>query len=125
MIEQRDAAEILEKSDSVDALHYLDPPYPKAVRKTKGQDHRYRHEMTEADHERLADLLRSLKGMVVISSYPGDLYERLFRGWHFMEWTGGQFCSTSNSPKRTERVWLNDSAWRNSRRRLFDLEVSA
>jgi len=125
VIEQRSALEILSKTDKEDALHYVDPPYPAAVRRGGALEHNYRHEMTDADHERLAELLRSLKGMVVISSYPGELYDRLYRGWRMVEWTGGQFSNVQKAAKRTERVWLNDSAWSSSSRRLFDVEVPA
>ena len=125
VIERRDALEVIAKMDREDALHYVDPPYPAAVRRGGITEHNYRHEMTEADHERLAALLRSLKGMVVISSYPGDLYGRLYQDWRTVEWTGGQFSGTNRSAKRTECVWLNAAAWAGSRRRLFDLEVPA
>lgn len=128
VIEQRDAVKILEKMDTEETLHYVDPPYPMAVRRRKGEalEHRYRHEMTDADHERLAGVLHSLKGMVIISSYPGSLYERLFHEWRTVEWIGKQFCSASKDRKRTERVWLNPAAWKaRGSARLFDMEVSA
>jgi|SRR5579872_737412 len=115
-IERRDAIVILEKMDRPDTLHYVDPPYPMSVRSRRGGsggvEHRYRHEMDEEGHERLAATLKRLRGMVLISSYPSKLYARLFEGWHKIEWTGGQFCSSnSNSQTRTECVWLNQAAW--------------
>jgi DNA adenine methylase len=110
-IEQRDALHILAKMDRRDTLHYVDPPYPMSVRKIGNgttPEHRYRHEMTDADHKKLAALLRSLKGMVIISSYPSPLYEKLYCGWRKIQWTGGQFCSqNSGDKKRTEVVWMN------------------
>jgi DNA adenine methylase len=126
VIEQRDAREILQKMDSAETLHYVDPPYPGSTRKIGNgttPEHRYRHEMTaDKDHEDLAELLRSLRGMVIISSYPNPLYERLFAGWRTVEWTGGQFCSSNtNSQKRTERVWLNDAAWLQMPQQRLDL----
>ena len=123
MIECRDALEIIAKMDRHDVLHYVDPPYPISTRQ-KGNGttpkHRYRHEMTDADHERLSELLHSLKGMVVISSYPGALYDRLYSGWHAVEWTSKHFVSTSGDAKRTECVWLNPAAHANSQGHLFD-----
>jgi DNA adenine methylase len=113
-IEQRDAKEILRKMDRPDCLHYVDPPYPMSVRKIGNGtclEHRYRHEMTDRDHCNLASVLHSLKGMVVISSYPGPLYERLYKTWKRVSWTGGQFCSQNTGDKtRTECVWLNKAA---------------
>jgi DNA adenine methylase len=115
-IENRDAKAILQKMDREDTLHYVDPPYPMSVRRIgngTSLEHRYRWEMKDADHEALADLLHSLKGMVLVSSYHGPLYERLYRDWHSTSWTGGQFCSqNSGDKKRTEVVWLNEAAWK-------------
>ncbi len=83
-------------------------------------EHRYRYEMTDADHEALAALLHSLRGMVIISSYPGELYHRLYGDWKRVEWTGGQFCSQiAGERKRTECVWMNEAAWKASPRGLF------
>ncbi len=126
VIEQRDAREILAKMDSAETLHYVDPPYPSSTRKIGNgttPEHRYRHEMTaDKDHEGLAEILRSLCGMVIISSYPNPLYERLYADWHTIEWTGGQFCSANtNSQKRTERVWMNLPAWEAMPQRRLDL----
>jgi DNA adenine methylase len=120
-IEQRDAIDILRKMDRPDTLHYVDPPYPMAVRKIGNgttPEHRYRHEMRDRDHERLARVLLELKGMVMVSSYPGRLYERLYAGWKCFDWTSGHFCSSNNktgraSATRTECVWLNAAAERN------------
>ncbi len=117
-IEQRPAAHILRKMDREDTLHYVDPPYPMSVRRIGNgttPEHRYRHEMMDKDHARLAELLHSLRGMVIISSYPGPLYAKLYRDWKIMERTGGQFCSANTqSQKRTECVWINPAGWRNS-----------
>lgn len=113
-IENRDARVILRKMDREDALHYVDPPYPMSVRKVgngSALEHRYRFEMTDAQHKELAELLRSLKGMVVVSSYPSKFYDRLYRGWKKVQWTGGHFCSQNTGDQtRTECVWLNRAA---------------
>jgi DNA adenine methylase len=123
-IENRSAFDILPKVDSVHALHYLDPPYPMVVRKTGNgstPEHRYRWEMTDADHEKLAGLCHELKGMVIISSYQSEFYDRLFPKWRKISWTSGQFCSANtNAQVRTETVWLNAAAWEHTPRRLFD-----
>lgn len=115
VLEQRDAFVVLKKMDKPDTLHYVDPPYPMHSRKLgngTSPEYRYRHEMADVHHKNLAELLHSLKGMVIVSSYPGPLYDRLYRDWKHMEWTGGQFCSANGaSQKRTERVWLNREAW--------------
>jgi DNA adenine methylase len=114
IIENRNALTIIGKMDREDCLHYVDPPYPMSTRKIgngTALEHRYRWEMTDADHKRLSELLHSLKGMVIISSYPGPLYAKLYRGWKRVSWTGGQYCSQNTGDKtRTECVWLNRAA---------------
>jgi hypothetical protein len=58
--------------------------------------------------------------MVIISSYPGELYERLYQDWDRIEWTGEQFCySTSGKRKRTECVWRNPAATKHSQGTLW------
>lgn len=117
-IENRDARQILEKMDRADCLHYVDPPYPISVRSLGNGSclkHRYRWEMNDAQHRDLSKLLHSLKGMVIVSSYPGPLYERLYRGWKKVWWTSGHYCSTNTSQPRTEVVWMNRSAAQHQR----------
>ena len=128
-LENRSAFEILPKVDRQDALHYVDPPYPFAQRRRgngSSPEHRYRWELTDADHERLAELLRSLRGMVIISSYPSEFYDRLYPGWHKFCWTAGNLCSAnSNSQTRTECVWMNPAAWDlMPSQRLFDVHAA-
>lgn len=117
VIENRDALEIIARYDREETLHYVDPPYPSSVRRIGNgstPEHRYRHEMTDdASHEKLSELLKSLRGMVILSGYPSPLYERLYRGWHTVAWTGGQFCSANTrSQTRTEMIWMNAAATR-------------
>jgi DNA adenine methylase len=82
IIENRDATSCLIQHDSPQTLHYVDPPYPHSTRNMQRGNAAYAEEMTDDDHRGLADVLRSLSGMVVLSGYPCDLYDReLFAGW--------------------------------------------
>ena len=123
-IENRNALEILPKVDRHDALHYVDPPYPMSTRRTGNgstPEHRYRWEMNDEDHRQLAECLKSLAGMVIISSYPSELYDELFRGWRKMSWTAGNLCSANtNAQTRTEVVWMNAQACKHTPQRLFE-----
>ncbi len=38
-------------------------------------------EMTDDDHRRLAEALRGIQGMAVVSGYPSPLYDELYAGW--------------------------------------------
>jgi DNA adenine methylase len=42
--------------------------------------------MTDDDHRSLADVLHSIKGMIIISSYHSDLYDQeLYPDWRQVE----------------------------------------
>lgn len=108
VIENRDATEVIRRLDSVDTLFYVDPPYCHSTRSAlvgrSSKTHGYRHELTDDDHARLASVLRTAKGMVVLSGYPSDLYDRdLFKGWerHHRD------AQADHGKTRTEVVWLN------------------
>lgn len=87
-----------------------DPPYVFSTRtgiqgrqkSTQG----YRHEMSDDEHRKLAELLHAAKGMVVLSGYPSELYDNdLYADWERYERRhvadGGLF--------RTEVVWINQA----------------
>lgn len=104
VIENMPAAELLTKYDHPQALHYVDPPYPHG---TRGDDNRYRYEMTDDDHRQLAQCLRSLKGTVVLSGYPCALYdEELFPDWRRVE----RSTHADGARDRVEVLWLSSGA---------------
>lgn len=126
VIENRPALEVLKHQDSPETLFYVDPPYPhstrSAVTKTNGGSHlgnAYRFEMTDDDHRALAEVLRSAAGMVVLSGYACDLYDReLYAGWerHKRE------HQADGARLRTEVLWLNpacSSALHRQQPRMF------
>lgn len=106
-IEQRDAIEVMLKHDGPDTLHYVDPPYPHVTRgPNAGGSHRgYRFEMTDEEHERLASVLLELKGMVVLSGYDCELYERLFASWPARR----RATVADGARPRVEVLWLNQA----------------
>lgn len=102
VIEREDGVKLIERHDRPDALFYCDPPYLKAARASQI----YKYDMSDAGHQRLADVLVKVAGMVVLSGYPSELYEHLFRGWKRFErghWADG-------GKARTEVLWLNPAA---------------
>lgn len=81
---------------------YADPPY---VLSTRTSEKRYRHELTEADHARLAEVLHRLAAAgvaVIVSGYPSALYDALFPGWNTR-----QFQAMTRGGVRTEKLWFN------------------
>lgn len=104
VIENRDALEVIAQQDSPQTLFYVDPPY---VFETRDSGTDYAHEMTDEEHRRLAESLRSVKGMVVLSGYPCPLYdEELYPDWHRVE----REALADGARKRTEVLWINPAA---------------
>jgi DNA adenine methylase len=99
VIENRDALEVIQIHDSPTTLHYIDPPY---VADTRGPGKDYRHEMTDSDHESLAEILHGVNGSVIVSGYPCDLYEKLYSGWERVE----RDALADGAAKRTEVLWM-------------------
>lgn len=98
-VENLPALEVMRKNDSPETLHYIDPPY---VHQTRGRDSRYRYEMTDQDHIDLAQAVRKLKGMAVVSGYPSPLYAELYKGWRMET----KQAHADGALDRTEALWL-------------------
>jgi len=79
IIENRNAVDVLSKYDSIDTLHYIDPPY---VHSTRSENNNYRFEMTDEDHINLYKSILNLSGNIIISGYESSLYNDLYRNWH-------------------------------------------
>lgn len=102
IVECRPAIEVIRQHDRDDSLVYCDPPYPFSVRDDFRAD--YSHEMSDADHRALADVLRACAGAVLISGYPCDLYDRdLYAGWTR---TSRRHRGDGAKPS-TEVLWMN------------------
>lgn len=112
-IENRDACDLMRQHDSAETLHYVDPPYVAATRSIKNvydlkyAGGMYAHEMSDADHVAMADCLRSLKGMVVLSGYQSALYSSLFPAWP----TVCVAALADGARDRIETLWFNRRAW--------------
>lgn len=123
VIESRDFADVVRKHDTTETLVYADPPYPHSTRtfKRRATGQVYSHEMTNDDHTRMAEVLRDLKSMVVVSGYPCDLYDRdLFADWTRVE----RPAFADGARKRVEVLWLNAQAAQRCRvQSPLDLEV--
>lgn len=110
VVENRPAVEIILQHDTPETLHYCDPPYTHGsrsaytVRTGKG----YRHEMTDDDHRRLAEVLHGCAGMVVLSGYHSPLYDELYGDWEVRQ----RQAIADGGPRapaleRVEVLWLN------------------
>lgn len=107
VIEQRPAIDVIQQHDSPKTLHYCDPPYPASTRSQKKRTSPiYRHEMTDDEHRELAEALRSVQRMVVLSGYPCKLYdEELYPDWIRTE----REALADGARRRTEVLWISPS----------------
>jgi DNA adenine methylase len=107
VIENRPAVEVMAQHDGPDTLHYCDPPYVPETRSQRQWRYvrSYRHEMNEQDHRALAVFLREREGMVIVSGYPSELYDELYRGWRRIE----RDACASSALERKECLWLSPS----------------
>lgn len=101
-IENAPAIEVIQRYDTPDTVFYVDPPY---VHSARGDAAAYGYEMTDADHEELAEVLRAASGRMVLSGYRTDLYDRLYADWR-REDAPERVCHSVRKP-RQESAWLN------------------
>lgn len=106
-IENSEWRKILNTYDSPDTLFYCDPPYLPETRNF-GKKGQYQNEMTPEDHADLINVLKTIKGKVLLSGYKNELYDSL--AWEFDEYDVP--CKTSRTScaenhRRTEVIWKN------------------
>jgi len=70
-IECLDYSKVIEKYDGPNTFFYLDPPYVDA-------EHYYKTRFNEADHRKLAEMLKNIKGKFLLSYYPHPLLDELY-----------------------------------------------
>jgi DNA adenine methylase len=92
------ALDVIRRHDGPKTLFYLDPPYLRCTRTGNG---RYRHEMSDDDHQILLETLLRLRSMVVLSGYPSIMYDEMLVGWEHIE---------RDFRGRTEVLWRNPAA---------------
>lgn len=107
LIENRDAVSIIQQHDSQSTLHFVDPPYLLSTRVIQnGNKGCYKHEMTDEDHAALLESLQNVKGYVVLSGYPSELYQEYLGNWERYE-TTARISAGRGTSLRTECVWIN------------------
>lgn len=118
LIENRPALQVVVDHDTPETLFYVDPPYVHGSRQMGSRC--YRHEMTDTDHEQLLDALCGVRGMVVLSAYPSEIYRDKLRAWQRIE-TSARIAAGRGTGIRTEVLWLSPNI---SRGGLFQQEVA-
>ncbi|MEI7587727.1 DNA adenine methylase [Runella sp.] len=103
-IENRPAIDIIKLYDSTDTLFYCDPPY---IHTTRGDTSSYGYEMTDSQHEELADVLSKAEGKVAISNYDCDLMNDLYPAPKWKKLISEEKTIHSTKDKRQEVLWVN------------------
>ena len=101
-IENAPAIEVIQRYDSEETLFYCDPPYP---HDSRGDSNAYAHEMTDDQHRELAEVLRSVKGKVALSSYHCKLMKELYGDWIQIE-SKEKLVHSVKTPRK-EVLWTN------------------
>ena len=84
-------------------LIYLDPPY---MLSTRTSNARYEHELTDNDHGRLLNCIKSLAKQkdvfIILSGYRNELYDEVLKDWFSYD-----FQAMTRGGVRTETVWCS------------------
>jgi DNA adenine methylase len=110
-IENDDAIAVIKRYDSKETLFYCDPPYP---HESRGDSKAYRYEMTDCEHQELAEVLHTVEGKVALSGYHCDLLDDLYDDWTYVDAPTKKAHSTNTrsdneKQERTEVLWINYS----------------
>lgn len=98
-IENLPAIELIKRYDTKDVFIYADPPYLHGTRKK----YLYKHEMSNADHEKLLHVLTKHPGKVLLSGYDNDLYNDMLIGWKKAQ----KKTRAETGVPRVETLWMN------------------
>lgn len=109
-IENLPAVELLKRYNTSDVFIYADPPYLHSARK----NYLYTHEMEDADHVELLEVLMNHPGKVMISGYDNDLYNNILAGWKKEQIS----TQAEGGVKRVETLWMN---YRDNQMSIFDM----
>lgn len=123
MIECSPALDVIERFDTPGALFYCDPPYLMESRSRRWRGDGYRHELDDEGHRVLAERLRGIQGLAVVSGYDTPLYAELYEGWTCAR----RMAHTDDRTKqpRVECIWISPRAAEAGIRRPFALEGMA
>ena len=111
-IEHIDALDAIQRYDTPETLHYIDPPYLMSSR-TGGVN--YKYEFSDEQHLCLLNLLLSLQGKVIVSGYINELYSTTLKSWKESK----RACSYANSTLQNgEKSYRQEVIWTN-----FDFDL--
>ncbi|MGM0238488.1 DNA adenine methylase [Enterococcus sp. AZ103] len=98
-IEQQDATKLLTRYNRKGVLTYVDPPYLLSTRSKR----LYACEYSDKDHIELLDVLCNFEGLVILSGYDNDLYNRKLSSWYKLSFNS----KAESGASRQEVLWCN------------------
>jgi DNA adenine methylase len=102
-IDNLDYNEILKRYDAPSTCFYVDPPYVLSARRQAWRGDGYGDlDWTDDQHVELLERLRGVKGSVVLSGYPSELYSKALGGWRTVAFGPGK--------NHLERLWVSPGA---------------
>lgn len=114
-VENRDALEVIPAYDDARGVFYIDAPYLGSTRSGFADGRRpagdyFCEFASDVQHKELARVLGEVRGAVLVSGYPSELYDQLYEGWWRVE--RQVLCRVSNGRTsgnyhRTEVLWSN------------------
>jgi methyltransferase len=96
----RDALRVIKNTDKPDTFHFLDPPY---INTTMGHYSGY----SEHDFENLLELLSTIEGKFLLTSFPCDLLDAHIKR---NKWYSFKICINSSAkrgPRKIEQITAN------------------
>lgn len=100
-----EAVNVMAREDGPDTLFYCDPPY---LPETRSSPNVYRHEMSLGEHLDFLEVCKSCRGKVIISGYPGEVYEVALAGWNRRSFDLPNNSAGGESKRRVSEVlWAN------------------
>ena len=97
-VENNDALKVIQSRDTKDTFHYIDPPY-------FNSDMGHYGGYTEADFKNLLELLSTIKGKFLLSSYPSEILETYIQ-------KNGWFTKTFDKPLSAQKAVAGKSRGR-------------
>jgi DNA adenine methylase len=95
-VENMDFADVIKKYDSPNTYFYVDPPY------WKTENYYSNHDFDREDHERLANVLKSMEGKFSLSYYDFEILHEWFPENNYT-WAKKEFAKAAAAKKGTKQ----------------------
>jgi DNA adenine methylase len=102
-----DAVKVIRQQDDRRTLFYCDPPY---IHTTRTVTDAYAHEMKDAQHSDLLEVLAGIKGRFLLSGYRSELYDYAAKKlkWRRVDYSiDNKASGKKTKDKEIECVWMN------------------